>query len=1012
MKTTEIFRYLGMLLPLWWVSGVGALPPTPELRYLADVWQLEQGLPQITVYTVLQGPGDYLWMGTEEGLTRFDGLRFTTFDRRNTPEMRSHVIWTLADDGEEGLWIGTQGGGLNRWQDGQFSLYTTADGLVHNDIQTLLRDPAGDLWIGTRQGLSRFDGEGFSNYTTEDGLAHDLVNALHRDRRGVLWIGTEGGLSRLAPDGLTSYTTSDGLSHDRIFALEEDREGRLWVGTFDGLDYFEDGRLAGSLSEGLAFPSVRTLLEDSSGVLWIGTDGGLSQLENGTAEVVRDQPAETLETLVWSLAEDREGSLWIGTRAGGVVRMRPRRIGVIGAAEGLADELVWSVFEDRQDNVWVGTNRGVTRLDPQGGVRSFATDYTVRSIFEDARGKLWFGTRNHGLGRLEGGELQLQSLVPGAAQPRVNCFLEDLAGNLWVGTTNGLFRRGSGDVESWQDESVRIGLPSLIVRALHLDASGDVWIVTDAGLVQYDGAETHVYGSDEGLLIDSLTTIHEDSEGALWIGTRGAGLARLRGGAFEMFNLQPGTFDVYRILDDGRGRLWMSSNVGIASVEKQQLEEYAAGRLDEVRSVSYGTVDGMESRECNGGSQPAGWKLRDGRLLFPTIRGLAVVDPRTVEAPVPSPRVLIEEVTVDGRRIKGPQVDRVEISPGARTLEFRYTATSFLSSEKIRFRYRLEGFDEAWVEAGTRRTTVYTNLDPGRYRFRVMALPVGGVWTEPGADLEFFLHPAFHQTWLFLVLVSATGLLLLWGLHRLRVRGLLYRSRLRMLEAKNEEMERFTYTVSHDLKSPLTTIVGFLGLLQQDLAAGQGERVERDIERIQNAALQMGALLDDLLELSRLGLAIDSAREEVPLYELAQEAVELVAGRIHQRGVEVVISPDLPVVLGDRRRLLQVLQNLLDNAVKFMGSEPSPRIEIGSLPGGSKEKGCYVRDNGVGIEPEDLSRIFGLFDRLHRDAEGTGIGLALVERIIHLHGGRVWVESEGAGKGSTFYFTIDSRVDA
>ena len=226
------------------------------------------------------------------------------------------------------------------------------------------------------------------------------------------------------------------------------------------------------------------------------------------------------------------------------------------------------------------------------------------------------------------------------------------------------------------------------------------------------------------------------------------------------------------------------------------------------------------------------------------------------------------------------------------------------------------------------------------------------------------------------------------------------------LEAKNAELERFTYTVSHDLTSPLITIRGFLGFLEQDVMSRNVEQMKQDLTHISNAAEKMGRLLNELLELSRIGRAMNPP-QEMALGELAREAVDLVAGRLSARGVEVEIAPDLPMVYGDRTRLRQMLQNLLDNAVKYMGDQPHPRVEIGMRYDGA-ERAFYVRDNGLGIDPRYHQKVFGLFEKLEQKSEGTGVGLAIVKRIVEVHGGRIWVESEGAGKGSAFCFTLSA----
>jgi len=382
--------------------------------------------------------------------------------------------------------------------------------------------------------------------------------------------------------------------------------------------------------------------------------------------------------------------------------------------------------------------------------------------------------------------------------------------------------------------------------------------------------------------------------------------------------------------------------------------------------------------------------------------------------------------------------DRIQLRYDQSVISFSFAALNYRSPEKNQYAYRMEPFDKGWQYVGTKRTATYTNLDPGHYIFRVKGANNSGVWNEEGVAINIVITPPFWATWWFrgvLALFIVGGLM---GAYRRRVQTFEKRQQElesqvadrtkalneanealnatnetvektnQQLEAKNEELERFAYTVSHDLKSPLVTIRGFLGLLKKDIATDDQQRMQRDFDQIINATDKMQRLLDELLRLSRVGRSAHVS-ETVSLAELADEAVALVSGHIAEGGVEVKVLPDLPVVLGDRVRLTEVFQNLIANAVKYMGDQTEPRIEIGARSTDA-EVVCFVRDNGMGIDPRYHEKVFGLFERLDASNEGTGIGLALVKRIIEVHGGRVWVESEGRGQGSTFLFTLPRQA--
>ena len=847
------------------------------------------------------------------------------------------------------------------------------------------------------------------------------MSALAADRDGGLWIGTEAGLVRFADGRFSTVPAAEALAGQHVRALYRDRRGDLWIGTDLGAHRLRDGALDSfTVADGLADPVVSAFGEDDQGRLWIGTDGGLSRLGDGGLEAFGLQaPAGSPGSRVRVLWRDHEGSLWVGSGLMGLLRLRRTQLTTLGTPEGLIDDLVWTIYEDSENTVWIGTNRGLSRLAEDGSMTHYTaadglpgTD--VRSLLEDRDGYLWIGTDADGLARLGEGAIATFGAADGLAGRGVFAMLEDSRGDLWLGTESGLNRVHGGRFETF---TVADGLSHDRIWSLYEDPAGAVWIGTADGLTRFADGELAAVPLPAP---DIVKTISGDADGTLWIGTAESGLLRYRDGRYVTFSVADGLFDhlVHRLLDDGRGWMWMSSNQGLFRVSREQLEDVAAGRADRLRSFSYGEDQGMRSRECNGGGQPAGIATGDGRLWFPTIRGVVIVDPEHLELNRVAPPVHLERVLAD-RRDVDPRSAVAELPPRTRELEIDYVALSFLDPDRISYRYRLRGFDAGWVEAGTRRSAYYTNLDPGRYTFQVIAANSDGTWNEEGASLELRVRPAFYQTWSFSVLCAALVLLVGRAVHLFRVRQLVERNRvllrtqaeleLRNAEsrAKSAEMERFTYAVSHDLKSPLVTIRGFLGMVRKDLAKGRVDRADRDLERIDKAAARMQRLIDELLELSRIG-RVAAEPQDVSLAELAREAADAVGGRIAERGVELDVDAGMPPVFGDRRRLLEVLQNLIDNAVKFIGDPLRPWVRVGWRRDGD-DTVYFVADNGRGIEPRFHDKVFGLFERLDDGVEGTGIGLAMAKRIVELHGGRIWVESEGAGQGSTFCFTLPAQ---
>ncbi|MCP4200750.1 MAG: hypothetical protein GY769_02295, partial [bacterium] len=561
--------------------------------------------------------------------------------------------------------------------------------------------------------------------------------------------------------------------------------------------------------------------------------------------------------------------------------------------------------------------------------------------------------------------------------------------------------------------------------SLHQDPAGNLWVGTRPGMHERTGggggfrrfeSETP---SGRALATDLIQVIVGDSlrPESLWVGTERSGLhcVDLASREVRQFLVEDGLPSnvIDGILQGPDGRLWLSTSRGLS-------------RFDPKRETfrNYNSSNGLESHSF---IRSACFKSRDGEMFFGGLTSLTSFSPGQVLDNPHRPPVVLTSFKVFDQELDLERplssIDSIELAYDQNFISVEFAALDYTAPRNNRYAHRLEGIDRDWIRAGARWYASYAHLGPGRYTFRVKAANSDGVWNEEGRSLAITVASPYWQTWWFRGLVFTLLGLVLFAAHRSRTRAVRFRNRLletqiaereraaaeqnrliEELEVKNAEMERFTYTVSHDLKSPLVTIKGFLGFLEKDAAAGDAERLKRDVDKIAGAADRMHRLLDELLELSRIGRIINTPTE-VPFSELAHEAIEAVTGQIDASGVEIDVAPDQPVVVGDRVRLVEVLQNLIDNGVKFMAGQASPRIEIGTLGRGG-ETVFYVRDNGQGIQAAYQSKIFELFERLDAKIEGTGVGLALVKRIIEVHDGRVWVESAGPGHGATFYFTL------
>lgn len=515
-----------------------------------------------------------------------------------------------------------------------------------------------------------------------------------------------------------------------------------------------------------------------------------------------------------------------------------------------------------------------------------------------------------------------------------------------------------------------------------------------------------------------MVAVYEDQSGLLWFATRG-GLSRFKNGRFFNYTIQDGLLvnQISGILEDTGGNFWFSCAQGIFRVSKAELDDFAERKIGKIVSHAYGVSDGMRSMAFAAGYQPNAWRAKDGRLLFASSKGLVTVDPDNLFSNRLIPPVYIEKVLINNKN-QSPGA-YVEIPPGEGEVEIHYVALSFLAPEKVRFKYRLEGSDKEWVDAGTRRFAHYAGLRPGQYRFRVIACNNDGVYNETGDSFSFYLRPHFYQARRFYLLSLLVAISLVGAAYVLRIRHLKHKeerlermveARTRELAQKTEELESFIYAISHDLKAPVVSLQGLASLLELDLGKLASADATFYLERIHANTDHMQRLINQLLNLSRIG-RLKEPRLSINIAELTREAVNDLQGQIELKKASVKIADDLPLLIGERDRLKQVMTNLIANALHYSQPNVPPVIEVGSRDesGEGSYHTVFVRDNGIGIAREHHERIFDIFYRVdgnYADSESTGVGLAIVKRIINSHGGNVWIESEGPGSGSTFCFRL------
>ncbi|MBK9375201.1 MAG: hypothetical protein IPN03_16135 [Holophagales bacterium] len=1032
-------------------GGARALDPsTPLSQYGLDAWQ--DGLPQNSIHSILQTREGYLWFGTYEGLVRFNGVSFVVFDTRNTAALKSNSAWALLEDRLGTLWVGTLGGGVVRSRGGVFSRYGEREGLPSEYVWALCEDSGGTLWAGTDRGLARFDGTTFRVVALPGAPERPSISSLLGDAAGGLWIGT-------AAEGLLHW---DGKKVRRIHPTEGRPPGAVYslapspggvAAAFYGLGLVEVGedgtvRIRGK-RDGLPSDLLWSLHRDRNGALWVGSDGaGLVRISKERIESFSAGDGLS-HPFVRSIAEDREGSVWIGTN-GGLNRFRDRKVLVYGAREGLADQSVRSVARTTDGTLWAGTDSsGIWALRGERFVvppeAADLRGVPIRSVVAAPGNVLWIGTNGAGLIRLAGGKLTRFTKKDGLPSDIVYAVAVDPKGDVWAGTYGAGVARYDGRTFTVIDRAR--GLPRDVIRCLLAGRDGAMWIGTDAGgLVRLMDGVLTVLDTRHGLAADVVFSLHEDAEGLLWIGTAGGLSVLRRDGSLRSVGLADGLPDekVFQILEGDGGGLWMTSNKGIFRVSRADVLERMAGRRGPFAALSLGRSDGLPAAQCNGASSPAGLGDADGRLWFPTLKGLVGVDPARLRSNAMAPPVVIHRVLVDGRPVAG--VSPVELPPRTGKIEIHYDGLSFQAPEKVRFRYRLEGFEASWVDAGTRRSAFYTSLPPGDFVFRVVAANNDGVWNETGARFAFRLKPGLHQRLGFRVGAVVVLLIAAGTGYALRMRGVRARhtelqrlvdERTRSLVAEiqraeelrrqsdgalreaaeaNRAKSRFLANMSHELRTPLNAILGYAELLADEPEVAASPRALEDVGKIRGAGGHLLQLIGDLLDLSK----IEAGRMEVVAETfLVEEVVEETARTVRQlveanrNHLVVTVDPDAGRMTSDAFRLKQVLFNLLSNAGKFT-QDGTVELQASRVRGQGADVLVFrVADTGIGMSAEQLEKVFTPFVQgdasLTRRFGGTGLGLALSQHLARVMGGGISVSS-AEGQGTTFLVELPAEA--
>ncbi len=954
---------------------------TTAAQYRFDHWTADNGLPQNSVRGIVQTRDGYLWFTTFDGLVRFDGVRFTVFNKSNSPGLPSNRFINLFEDRQGDLWATMETGELVRRHQGRFTTYNQAQGLPAEPYLMLTDDGQGNLVVlhekfrideqrkVTVRELRayRWSGDGFrpaeelsSNFSAPPALAEESnTPTFNRVVEGDYWFSTPQRLIRLLKDGgIQVYSEQNGLPGTRP-----------------------------ALIRGKGQPS-QVVSHDKAGRLW------LTDLKSGQSHLLSQQPPEGLD--VFSGYADDEGNFWFATHSSGLVRARRQAVTPYGKAQGLNFSEIYPLLEGRDGSLWIGAyGEGVFRFkdgqftqysaSKNEGPGSF--NLFVSSLYEDRAGQLWVnGMWRLAEGRFVGGPWRSALLQQRLGDAWTMC--EDREGAYWLGTESGVVRYLNGVLTRY---TTKDGLAGNDTKVIIEDGQGGLWLGSHGGLTHYKDGKFTAWTEKDGLPGATVRALKQDSDGTLWIGTYDSGLGRFKDGRFTRYSTKDGLFDngVFQMLEDDSGWLWMSCNRGIYRVRKQELNEFADGKLETINCLAYNKNDGMPSTECNGGRWPAGVKTRDGKLWFPTMGGLAMIDPASIKANTQPPSVVIEGMRINNEPAPFDAWDSaihqqspIRILPGQDNFEIQYAALSFINSENLRFRYKLEGADQDWIDAGTRRTAYFSHLAPGTYTFRLIAANADGVWNRNGASLAITVVPPFWRTWWFLALVVLTfaGTVVAMWKYRVaqlqRVQTAQAAFARQLIASQEAERKRIASELHDSLGQSLVIIRNWAvmgaGQLEKDSPAREeldeiNTIASRAINEVREIAYNLGPY-----HLERLGF---------------ENSIRDMASRV-ARASGMVIATELDTLDGalaseTQMSLYRVAQEALNNVVKHSRATET-RIVLKRESAGVR---LTVADNGQGFDPQTAKA------SETPDARRAGLGLNGMAERVRLLGGALTIRS-------------------
>ena len=1014
-------------------------------EYLIDAWNSENGLPDNFVTSIVQTPDGYLWVGTYNGLARFDGSRFVIFRPENTPQLGHARIVKLFLDAQGSLWINTYDGSLTSLRNGVFIQEWNGSKKGVSEAWLVASDSR-EIIFAFRSGLliSRPVATGVSNDWQVLQPPGNPPGAFYcEDHAGSLWCSTlDGKLWRITNRRFQSVPISASLRGREIHWLAPDWSGRIWVGTekeiaaWDGnsfkdmtpvgdrdlnvasLTFFQNGgvlvaangRLRKCLnrnwiSELNAWPDLmqeqqlQSLIHhDQEGGLWRTSRGlGIFHVNSNdvSEEITITNGLPGDHTTCW--LEDQEGNIWVGMGNNGLARLRKRRFEVIGTPDGQVPRPAMSVCEDQAGALWVGTYGGGLNRWQNGSLTHFSIptpcpgDF-VFSIYPVSAEKLWISAGFEDFYFFQDGQLK-SAPTPVHA---IKSILVDRQGRTWLGKKDGVDCWVDGKLREWSSHTGSIAKP---VRALAEDKQGVIWIGADDGnIYRFDGDQLRAFRLPEFAAHQAIWSLLADADGTLWIGTSDGGLLHFDARYFTRFTSKDGLPDdmICQILDDEHGSLWIGSHHGICRVSKNSLRDFVSGKAHAISCSVYDRSDGLPTMQCSDMYQPSAWRGHDGKLWFATVKGVVGVQPNEVPINSRPPPVVIEEFLVDGKiqtrsQEHAANTPALKISPGKLNFEFRYTALSLADADKIKFRYKLEGFDSGWINAETRRWVKYNYLKPGVYRFHVVACNNDGLWNEIGDSINLRVLPHFWETWWFLALLGlALTASVASAARYISNRGL--RRELARLE-RQRDMEQDRARIARDIHDHIGSGLTRINLLNELLLGDPPDQLPDRVGQITGVTCELMRAMDEIVwAVNPKNDTLDSLMSYLCDYSDEYLRVAKIRLRINMP----TPLPAWHLTSEVRHNIFLAVKEILNNIVKH--SQASEVFITLQLDDGSAM--LEIRDNGRGFQLDSVA------PNLSGEAlYSKGNGLGNLRKRALIIGGVCSIRSE-LGKGSIIELII------